>query len=266
MGEKKGCPTGDALGGGGGCVGTARWSGRPSRPAEPPGVGSAGRHHRRAEPPEPNRPSRTTAEGTTGSFRPALSKHLRLLLPHSFRPVRSTARKPLVITSVGGDEVAGGAMGPLLDLTLLVRDRHGVEDARGWACEEVVLHSLTPKMQCTMTQTVVSSYAHASARVPLLAPMDLHQAKSLAQFVPLRNSTTDREQIPIPLHCKSHIHILQNPCEKKQGVGESKCTLLCCMNPPAQKTRRLAAACLTCTGPPTDVQMPLLVFPRTWVN
>ena len=40
------------------------------RPAE-----SAGRHHCRAEPPEPNRPSRTTAEGTTGSFRPAGCLH-----------------------------------------------------------------------------------------------------------------------------------------------------------------------------------------------
>ena len=39
-----------------------RWSGRPTRPAEVPGVGSAGRHHRRAEPPEPNRPADTTAE------------------------------------------------------------------------------------------------------------------------------------------------------------------------------------------------------------
>ena len=81
---------------------TRRWFGRPIRPAETTAEdfgrkfgrhhravvrpaesagrttsrlgsgGPAGRHHRRAEPPETNRPSRTTAEGTTGSFRPAL--------------------------------------------------------------------------------------------------------------------------------------------------------------------------------------------------
>ena len=55
-----------------GSGGPAGQLGRPNhralvRPAE-----SAGRHDRRAEPPEPNRPSRTTAEGTTGSFRPAV--------------------------------------------------------------------------------------------------------------------------------------------------------------------------------------------------
>ena len=37
------------------------------------------------------------------------------------------ARKPLAITSVGRDAVAGGTMGALLDLTGPVRDRHGVE-------------------------------------------------------------------------------------------------------------------------------------------
>ena len=41
----------------------------PGGASERPG-GSAGRHHRRAGPPEPNRLSRTTAEGTTGSFQP----------------------------------------------------------------------------------------------------------------------------------------------------------------------------------------------------
>ena len=45
--------------------------------SERPG-GLAGRHRRRAEPLEPNRPRRTAAEGTAGSFRPAVSpKHCR---------------------------------------------------------------------------------------------------------------------------------------------------------------------------------------------
>ena len=45
--------------------------GRPEcRPAVRPAE-SASRHRRRAEPPEPNRPSRSAAEGTAGSFRPA---------------------------------------------------------------------------------------------------------------------------------------------------------------------------------------------------
>ena len=50
-------------GGGGGCVGTARWS----QPAESAGR-TTGRWFSRPTPP----PSRTTAEGTTGSFRLAV--------------------------------------------------------------------------------------------------------------------------------------------------------------------------------------------------
>ena len=51
------------------------------------------------------------------------------IAPPSFFPngTLQPARKPLVITSVGGDAVAGGTMGALLDPTVPVRDQHGVE-------------------------------------------------------------------------------------------------------------------------------------------
>ena len=50
--------------------------------------------------------------------------------PPSFIPsgTLQPARKPLAITSVGENAVAGGTIGALLDLSVHVRDRHGVED------------------------------------------------------------------------------------------------------------------------------------------
>ena len=63
------------------------------------------------------------------------------IAPPSFFPsgTLQPARKILAITSVGGDAVAGGTMGALLDLTVPVRDRHGVEGFL--TCEQVFVYS-----------------------------------------------------------------------------------------------------------------------------
>ena len=63
------------------------------------------------------------------------------IAPPSFFPSGTLppARKPLAITSVGGDAVAGGTMGALLDLTVPVQDRHGVEVLL--TCEQVFVYS-----------------------------------------------------------------------------------------------------------------------------
>ena len=57
------------------------------------------------------------------------------LFPSTLQP----ARKDLAITSVGEDAVAGGTMGALLDMTVPVRDRHGVEGFL--TCEQVFVYS-----------------------------------------------------------------------------------------------------------------------------
>ena len=66
------------------------------------------------------------------------------------------AQKPLAITSVEGDAVAGWTMGALLDPTVPVRGRHGVEGF--FSCEQVFVYSAEVTNGCIVGYPFLKCY------------------------------------------------------------------------------------------------------------